>query len=469
MTRPPVPPLYKSYRATFHIFPAMIPLIELLPWLLGLIGGAAGLTEFLREKIWRKPRMRWVLGLSCFSLLLALTVLVVHQSRLVAPNTSVAVTPDKFSVVTTYDIDAGKPVPPASATFGLIWRQSTPAMLMGNPALTDTLLLVGAYDGTLEARRRSDGQKLWSLQKKEPVFTSAFIADGIGVIGEGLHTAPSATITGFAPETGNPLWERTFRSHVETAPAYDAASGLIFQGTGSEGLWALSLETGAVEWHSSLGHIDVAPLYQEGALYVPAKLSEDSDGSAVFRLDADDGAVVWKTDIPGNPMGNVLDAGDGQIILATAVGQVGRNLMTDKGWVHSLDQKGKLLWSAELRAMPLPEGNSALAHNLAYFALKNGELVALDTRTGKEVWAAQYGGEIQSDAALYEVAGTLLIAAVTKDGFVGIRNAADGTPVHGFKIAGGAYSSPVFADDVLYVFDAYGIAAYGPVSGLVGK
>ena len=466
MTRAAPLSLYKSYRSTFHIFPAMIPLIEILPWVLGFIGGAAGITEFLREKIWHKPRVRWVAIVSCVSLLAGASVFAVHQYRLPAKDTSITVAPEAFSKLTTYTPDSSPVAATARSEFGRLWHQGTDGMLMGNPALTKDLLLVGTLDKKLEARRRSDGQKIWSLQKKEPVFTSAFIMNDIGLIGEGLHTAPSATITAFTPETGKPLWERTFRSHVETAPAYDPETGLIFQGTGAEGLWAIKLKTGKVAWHAPIGHIDVTPLYIDGDLYAPAKLLEDKDGSAIFKLDADDGDIIWKTEVSGNPMGNILDAGEGRFLLAAAVGQVGRNVMTDKGWVHSLDHDGNLLWSTELRAMPLPEGHVSKNLNLAFFTLKNGELIALDTRTGKEAWSASFGGEFQSDAALYENGDTPLIAAVTKDGFVGIRNAKDGTPIHGFKTMGGAYSSPVFADDVLYLFEAYGYAAYGPVSAL---
>ncbi len=469
MTRRAEPSLYKSYRSTFHIFPAMIPLIEILPWVLGFIGGAAGITEFLREKIWHKPRVRWVAIVSCVSLITGGAVFAVHQYRLPAKDTSVSVLPDDFSKVTPYTPATPNQPIAAPVEFGRIWQQQTSGMLMGNPVLTKDLILVGTLDKRLEARSRIDGQKIWSMQKKEPVFTSAFIEGDIGLIGEGLHTAPSATITAFTPETGRPLWERTFRSHVETAPAYDPDSGLIFQGTGAEGLWAIELETGEVEWHSPLGHIDVTPLYADGDLYVPAKLLEDQDGMAVFKLDADDGDILWQTPMAGNPMGNILDAGNGRILLAAAVGQVGLNKASDKGWIHSLDSKGNILWSTPLRAMPLPEGHVSQKLKLAFFTLKNGELVAINTDTGKEEWSAQYGGEFQSDAGLYEHGTTPLIVAVTKDGFVGIRNAKDGTAIKGFKTAGGAYSSPVFAGDVLYLFDAYAFAAYGPVSALDQK
>ncbi len=467
MTTPPKIFLYKKYHSTFHIFPAMIPLIEILPWVLGLIGGAAGMTEFLREKIWHKPRVRWLTVTASLFLVVGISIFAVHQYRLPAKDTSIFVAPEAFSSLTTHPRVTSQITPATPSEFGLVWHQPAAGMLMGNAALTKDLLLVGTLDKKLEARSRIDGQRVWTLQKKEPVFTSALIAGDIGLIGEGLHTAPSATITAFTPETGKPLWERTFRSHVETAPAYDPDSGRIFQAAGAEGIWAIKLKTGAVDWHIPLGHIDVAPLYEDGALYVPAKLLEDKDGAAVFKLDADDGDEIWRTPVYGNPMGNILDAGNDTMILATAIGQVGLNKQSDKGWVHALDRQGKLLWSTELRAMPLPEGHVSKNLGLAFFALKNGDLIALDTRTGKEAWNASYGGEFQSDAALYEDGPTPLIAAVTKDGFVGIRNAADGKPLKGFKTAGGAYSSPLFADDMLYIFEAYGYAAYGPVSGLL--
>lgn len=464
-TRKPLS-LYRTHRSTFHIFPAMIPLIEILPWLLGLIGGLAGGFEFIRENLWQRKRNRWLSLAAVLCLLAAGGVYAVHQARLPAKDTSVAVHPDQYSRLVRATLPPGNAATPLPAKFERLWYEKTTSQFLGNPLATAEMILVGTLDKTLEARRRTDGKKLWTLHKKEPVFTSAFIHGDIGVIGEGLHTAPAATVTAFSVDSGEILWERAFRSHVETAPVLAADGKTIFQAAGAEGVWALDLSSGKVKWHAPIGHIDVRGHSESDALYYPAKLSETEDGSAVFRLDAASGAIAWQTPVEGNPMGDVLPLGNGRMILGTAIGQVGLNKPTDKGWVHCLDSDGKIIWSVELPAMPLPEGQVWPEQQRVFFSLKNGTLLALDTETGKTVWTAPYGGEFRSDAAVLRRADLPLIVAVTVDGFVGIRNALTGEALRGFKLEGGAYTSPLFADDVLYLFEPYGITAYGPVSAL---
>ncbi|MEK7801590.1 MAG: hypothetical protein AAB276_03965, partial [Pseudomonadota bacterium] len=50
--------LYSQHRTTFHIFPAMIPLIEILPWLLTLVGTLAGGAHFFESYIALHKRFR---------------------------------------------------------------------------------------------------------------------------------------------------------------------------------------------------------------------------------------------------------------------------------------------------------------------------------------------------------------------------------------------------------------------------
>lgn len=460
---------YRSYRSTFYIFPAMIPLIELLPWLLGLVGGAAGLTEFVREKIRRQPRHAALVAIAIILPLTGGGLYLWHQSRLPAHDTSVVVAAHDFSKVIAYPTAAGQALP-APENFGVLWQGRSKTQLMGTPVIAGDVILTGTLHNTLEARRRSDGALLWTLQKREPVFTSAFVLGDMGVIGEGLHTAPSATLTGFKLATGQPVWERTFRSHIETSPAYDQQSNTIFQPAGAEGIWALDPGTGEVKWHSAIGHIDVTPLFHDGRLFVPAKLTEDdADGSALFELDPDTGEIISQAKIPGNPMGDILLARDGRMAFTTAIGQVGLNKDTDRGWLHVADMGGRILWTQELAAMPLPEGQIWPEKDTVYLALKNSSVVAVNIATRQIAWSVAYGGEFKSDLLLVETLAQPLIVAVTGDGFVGIRNALDGTPVTSLKLEGGTYSSPVAADGVLYLSAPYSMYAYGPLSALEKK
>lgn len=458
---------YKSYRSTFFIFPALIPLVEILPWLLGLIGGVAGAVEFLRIRVWHRPRVRILSIVAVLCVLTPIGITTWHFLSIPSKaEGSVPVTVANFSKVEVFN-----PVPQEAKVpqvFSHLWDQALSAQILGTPVVADGKLIFGTNSKTIEARNLSDGQKFWGMSKQEPVFTSAAIAGDIGVIGEGVHTAPSATLTAFKVKTGEILWERKFRSHLESEPVIEGDQ--LWFGAGAEGLWSLDLSDGNVIWRNPIGHIDVKPLLLDGRLFVAAKLAEDDaiSGSAMFELNKKNGKILWQKEIPGNPMGDLLRGPDGQILLSTAIGQVGLNRPTDKGWLHSFTPEGELRWTIELPAMSLPEGSVVADAHLIILALKNGALMAVDTDTGKTVWMAGTGKEFLADALVIPASdkNPALVVAVSSEGQVTIRQARDGKEVMHFKIGAGSYAAPVYFNDILYICEPYKLSAYGPVSAL---
>lgn len=461
--------LCHRYRATFGIFPAMIPLIEILPWLLGLIGGVAGVSEYLRETFLNRPRLKWLMIVAVLCVLAAPLIYIGHQMTL--PDKGIGsevVLKENLPKIETFTPTQPTGVNLAGRPFGVVWEQRPTDQILGTPFISNELLLIGLGTKKLEARSIYNGEKVWTMTKDEPIFTTAAVSQNIGIIGEGLHTAPAASLTAFYPMTGVPIWGRRFRSHIESAPAI-SDNGMVFQSVGADGIWALDLHSGDVEWKSLIGHIDVTPALTPTGLYVPAKLTEEADGSALFKLDSESGDVVWQKPVPGNPMGDTLTTQVGEIVFTTAIGQVGLNKDTDAGWLSVYSPINDQLKTYALPAAPLPEGSLYQDKNMIILTLKDGTLYALNYQTGEKVWSLKLGQEFRSDAAFLIHSGMPLIAAVTADGFGVIRNAADGTPVTSFKINSGGYAAPIFYSDKLYVFETNAIVAYGPVSALLKK
>ena len=462
--------LYRSCRATFGIFPAMIPLVEILPWLLGLIGGAAGVYEFLRQKIWLRRGTRWGFIIGAICIVTGVTVFAVHRFNL--PSRAVGsapVNPAKFSE--TVHTRPASSTAIARADFGEIWNRDMGAILTGTPVIAGDLLMIGTNDETLEAVSVKDGTPRWTIKKVEGVYTSPAIDGDLGIVGEGAHTAPAAVLTAFDIKNGQVKWERKFLSHIESEGRIARDKDIVFQSVGAQGIWALSLSNGDVKWKAEIGHIDVSPLNIDNRLFIVAKLSPDDavSGSAFFELNPDTGAVIGKTALDGNPMGNLIAGPDGTVLFATAVGQVGATKETDKGWIYSVTRDGVIKWKVPLDTMPLPEGQLSTDGARIYFTLKNGDLVALDTATGQELWMHKYNGEFLSGAVLIEDQAVPMIAAVTTDGYVGILNALTGDHIKSFKVKDGRYAAPIYRDDVLYIPEDRGLRAFGPVSTLVRK
>lgn len=393
-----IPP-FPRLSGRLYIFPAFIPMVELLPWLLTAVGALASATQVA---FWRQHR-RKLLAVTALCFIAASAVYgwgLLHKPTEAEGSRMIAAKDLPVLTVAT-------PVPVATPSldktyddFAALWTVPTPHELLSGPVFAGNLVLFGTYDGAIEARSRGNGALAWSLQKHEPVFTNAAVHGGMAFVGEGLHTAPAAALTAFSLPDGKPLWERQFRSHVESEATLDPAHDRLWTCAGSEGLWSLDMRDGAVLWRQKIGHIDATPLYHEGHIYASAQPDETKPGSILYALAPDSGAIEWQLPLPGNTMGSPQVGPEGQILLTTAIGQVGPKVETDRGWSHAAGRAGKLLWSVKLPGMPLPEAVVLKDAGLVIHTLKSGEIIALHTADGKTAWRVKMGAEFDAPAAL---------------------------------------------------------------------
>lgn len=453
-------PLHQRYQSTFFIFPVLLPLAEFIPWLLAAVGMTAGGVQFIKRSVWSSKRARAItIAVSLISFSAA--GYLVAQRVIYTPSKeegSSMVAPAEFS-----RLQAIAPVdnitPPApSGAFSLLWSANTPHQLIGKPAMLGNMLLIGTYQGTLDAYSVADGRHLWTLHKHEQIFPAP-VTDGTHTyVGEGHHTSPASVLTSFTLPEGKPVWERKFRSHIESSVVVDAAKSRLFVSGGETGLWAIDSASGKSLWHAALGHIDITPAYHNGRLFAAAKLKEESDGAAFFELNPNTGAVLGSIPLPGNPMGSMLIDKSGNLCLATAIGQVGVTRANDAGWAHCITPAGKLLWTTRLSALALPEGLMIAELNLLVYTLANGSIAALDTRDGHVVWEIKAGEAFISDATFIQ-GTTPQIAAVTNEGIVTIRNALTGEEKRRFTVEQGT-SYPLYFGQILYITTPYIIRAY---------
>ena len=447
--------LYRQYykSGTFHIFPAMIPLIEIIPWLLTLIGTLAGGLSFMSGYAAFHARYRkliYVFMVLCF--IAAGGIYAWERHRVPDEDVGSRLAEVKeFPLIMDVDkVDTSKP--------NLGWMATSVAEFLGTPVIDGDMMYIGTFSGTLEVRSLHDGRLIWQLNKHQPIFTTPTLTPDRLYIGEGLHTADLSGLTALDRVNGKILWERKFANHIESYPAVDEANKRLWIGAGGLGLWALDTESGDKIWWAKIGHIDIAPLYSGGRLFVVAKLTEENDGSKFFEIDPDTGAVIQSWPLNGNPMGKIMEIGSGKFVVSTAIGQVGLNKKTDKGWVYGIDlnHSKPVRWMIETATMGLPEGQLSTDKATAFFALKNGEVIAVDTATGTVRWNKKCGNEFKADVAL--MPGK--VAALTTDGIVHFLDAATGKEVKTLNVGKGSYAAPVYKDGTLYVTTQHNIHAF---------
>jgi outer membrane protein assembly factor BamB len=191
-------------------------------------------------------------------------------------------------------------------------------------------------------------------------------------------------------------------------------------------LIGLDLATGRERWRFALaeGQGPESGVIAGGTLFVGTSFPAEGavDPPVVYALELATGHERWRTVLdPGTDLqwaAPVVDGG--QVLVAETLSHEGS---APASHLHALDAAtGRRRWSADLHAPT--QGFFAdppvLSGRLAYLPTASGQLLAVDTRTGREVWRDQGGFPV-----LAGVRGGLVIALVVDR-------------VVGFDAAGGA-------------------------------
>lgn len=211
-------------------------------------------------------------------------------------------------------------------------------------------------------------------------------------------------IAAFNADNGNRLWRTSIApdkpfslfSVFRKGPPARISGGLVvagdalYLGTENGDIYALEKASGKVIWHRKVpGEVLAKPAVGEG--FVVAHLG---DGS-VIGLDARDGSERWKheEDVPTLSL-----RGTSSPVIASGGVLVGTN--SGRAMVLILES-GQLAWdervvtptgSSDLERMVDIDATPVLRGDTAYMLAYNGELVALELRTGETLWKRDYSG-----------------------------------------------------------------------------
>ena len=79
--------------------------------------------------------------------------------------------------------------------------------------------------------------------------------------------------------------------------------------------------------------------------------------------------------------------------------------------IKALDpETGKTMWDFKIFQASLTNGVLATAGNVLFGAIRDGNLVALDAKTGKHLWHVQTGGNMAASPISYAVNGRQFVA-----------------------------------------------------------
>jgi outer membrane protein assembly factor BamB len=431
---------------TLYFFPAALPLVAFVPWLLTFAGTVFGYYFAERTK-------RWAWSATAFVVCAASAVVYVNLPRWSIGADETRATPAERLPRTEYFQTRGPAAVPSS-----VWSTKTPRASLSNPVITGNLVIVGTWKNTVDAYSLDGGRPVWSMQKSEPVSALTLVNDRLLLAGEGVHTAKVAGLTAIEIPGGKALWQREIVGHLEAPAAFTKSR--LFVSAGPGGLWCLNLADGSVNWRIKNIHVDSTPLLTGGLVLFLAQEDESKPESVLLAVRESDGREQWRVKITGQPWGSpVMDEARGQILFTSGIGQVGPSKESNRGWAHAVSlAENKLKWTTPLAGHPLGVDEFLRERGLIFYTSTNGEVRALNTSNGETVWKTKLSGDTVSPAVLRQDGKAL--TSLTTAGELRMIEPLTGETLATRKFEQGGTPDPVYLEDGLLVALPYRMLRY---------
>lgn len=255
---------------------------------------------------------------------------------------------------------------------------------------------------------------------------SASVGDGVGqyfsklqpvIAYEKIFVASrDGQVKALNPTNGEALWDVDIEGDDEIARlsgGLTASYGKLFIGSENGELFALNAETGELIWQKEvLGEVLAKPITDNNLVIV------NTSRGVLEALDAETGEQVWtiSTEVPNLTLrGESTPATtSGGIFWGTASGRLAAALV----------ERGQMIWqqpigipkgATEIDRLVDVDGSPVILGTMLYVAGYNGQLVAIDLRSGAPAWKRNYSSamDMATDGnQLYLVTDNDHIAAV---------------------------------------------------------
>ncbi|WP_371376420.1 outer membrane protein assembly factor BamB [Thalassotalea aquiviva] len=277
-------------------------------------------------------------------------------------------------------------------------------------ALLSSVLFACSSDGD-EPEEGAIAELTEIEQKFTPeVIWDAQIGDGVGHYFSRLAPAVAynkvfvssraGDTVAFELESGKKVWELDF-SNIDNARGFfdsktsalisgGAVTGYnkVFWGSENGDVYAINAESGELVWHTKVpGEVISTPALDSNMLVV------NTSSGVLIALDSETGEEKWKTDQSVPPLslrgvsGVSITAGGAFVGLAS--GNVSVFIMENgqQGWMSEI---GEATGATELQRIVDVDVTPVIWGDKVYAISSNGNLAALDLRTGRELWKRKY-------------------------------------------------------------------------------
>ncbi len=249
--------------------------------------------------------------------------------------------------------------------------------LYGTPALSQGLVMLGGYNGTLYALNLTDGSQKWSQT------TGGHIVGGPVTSSDTVYVGSADfCLYAFAVDSGNQRFS-PFCTDAKIWSTPALSGGTVYLSSMDKKLYALDAATGKALWAKPFqtdGALASTPVVDNGTVYVGA--FDDK----FYAVDASTGAMRWSFTADDWIWNRALVSGG-----AVYFGSLG-------GRVYSLDAStGQSRWDKPFQGSGVVRGGPAIVGSTLVVATDKGFLYGLDSATGSQLWSSQANAGVLSD------------------------------------------------------------------------
>ncbi|ROU17838.1 outer membrane protein assembly factor BamB [Kluyvera ascorbata] len=317
-----------------------------------------------------------------------------------------------------------------------------------HPAYADSVVYAADRKGTVKALNADDGKEVWSvnLAEKDGWFSRkpALLSGGLTVAGGHVYVgSEKAQVYALDAGDGSVVWKTTAAGEVLSRPT--VSDGLVLVHTSNGQLQALDENSGAVKWTVNLDmpalslRGESAPAVAYGAAIV------GGDNGRVSAVLMQQGQMIWQQRISqatgSTEIDRLSDVDTTPVIVNGVVYALAYN-----GNLTALDlRSGQIMWKRELGSV----NDFIVDGDRIYIVDQNDRLLALTTDGGVTLWTqSDLLHRLLTSPALYN--GSLVVGDA--EGYMHWINPEDGRFVAQQKVdSAGFLTDPVVADGKLLI------------------
>lgn len=317
-----------------------------------------------------------------------------------------------------------------------------------HPAYADSVVYAADRKGTVKAVNADDGKEVWSinLAEKDGWFShkSALLSGGLTVAGGHVYVgSEKAQVYALDAGDGSVVWQTTAAGEVLSRPT--VSDGLVLIHTSNGQLQALDENSGVVKWTVNLDmpalslRGESAPAAAYGAAIV------GGDNGRVSAVLMQQGQLIWQQRISQatgtTEIDRLSDVDTTPVIVNGVVYALAYN-----GNLTALDlRSGQIMWKRELGSV----NDFIVDGNRIYIVDQNDRILALTTDGGVTLWTqSDLLHRLLTSPALYN--GSLVVGDA--EGYMHWINPEDGRFEAQQKVdSAGFLTEPVAADGKLLI------------------